>query len=235
MATMKQLVEWKETFHSIYEVTIQEQPFIFRALGREEYKQIVFLDLDLGEFQETLCQKAMLEPVDYPFHQGIAGVAEVLSDAILDASGLHLNQAMQLVTGYRQEMFLYDYQVDCLIHEAFPEFTLEQISAWDVRRTMYYLSRAEWILETLRGVPLSQMYYMPTELEQPGEPVDSTDPISETEETPPEGAIQTEEEVLAMLAAAGGQVSKPIASLDNTLTPELSWFGYMDELKGEFD
>ena len=63
-------------------------------------------------------------------------------------------QAEEIILDYREEMYMYDFQVDCIIHEAFPEFPIEEIQAWNNFKTMFYLSRAEFILKELRGVPL---------------------------------------------------------------------------------
>lgn len=280
MIDINNILEWKQAYGDIYQMEILGQHFIFRALGREEYKGIVLMDLELGEFQEAICFASIIYPQDFDYTKGIAGIAEVMSDGILDASGLHLGQAKELLDNFRDEMFNYDYQVDVLIHEAFPEFTLEEIATWPVRKTMFYLSRAEWILSNLKGVVLQtideamiQQYQMEQQMaqveEQPqprfvpqdemppefrdqfekqgpppmttGEQAAGGDAFGFSKPTPspakplPEGAIQSEEELLAMLSGAGGKVSKPITNLNDVATPELNWFGYMDELKGDYD
>src|SRR5690606_31620658 len=147
MIDITDILQWKQEYGEIYQTEILGRHYIFRPIGREEYKRIILMDLELGEFQETICFQAIIYPKDYDYTKGIAGIAEVLSDSILDASGLHVGQAVDLLAQYREEMANYDYQVDCMIHEAFPEFTLEEISTWSIRKTMYYLSRSEWILE----------------------------------------------------------------------------------------
>jgi hypothetical protein len=266
MVELNDILHWKQEFGELYQMQIHDQHFIFRPLGREEYKHIVIMDLDLGDFQEAICFQAMIYPSDYDYAKGIAGIAEVMSDAILDASGLHMGQAKILLDDFRAEMWNYDYQVDCMIHEAFPEYTLEEIATWPIRKTMYYLSRAEWILQTLKGVPLQmidesiqeelqmqEQGQQPPQPQQPPEPPQPQAPpqrpirkelieAPEIKEQPkpqqqqaPEGGIQSEEELLAMLTGAGAKVSKPITDLDKEQKPELNWFGYMDELTGEFD
>jgi len=269
MVTLDELMEWKKHYDEIYQVEIHEQNYIFRALGREEYKQLVLMDLSLGENQEVICFSSVLYPQEYDFSSGIAGIAEVLADFVLDVSGLHTNQALELIGGFRQEMQNYDFQVDCIIHEAFPEFTLEDISTWSVRKTMKYLSRAEWILTSLKGVHLQHVYQQAAdelaeydEEEYEDQQVEEQEPqpeqppkrnpferelrpelVGHTEPPPkpvkqkvvaPEGAVQTEEELLAMLAGSGTAIVKPATDM-NDVKPELNWFGYMDELKGDFD
>lgn len=272
MIDIDQVLEWKQSYEAIYQTTILDQRFIYRTIGREEYKQIILMDLGLGEFQEAICHTAILYPQEFDFSKGIAGIAEIISDNILDVSGLQLNQAGELLSDFREEMYNFDYQADVIIHEAFQEFSLEQIATWSIRKTMYYLSRAEWILTNLKGVPLQyledatmQQYleeqeaqqqpqqqpqgYVPqsemppefaeqfAKMPQPemaaGEQMASDFMGTAPKKPAPETGIQSEEEILAMLSGTGKPVAKPSTDMSNR--PELRWFEYMDELKGEFD
>ena len=259
MIEINDILEWKQAYGEIFQMQIQEEHYIFKAIGREEYKQIILMNLTLGEFQEALCFNTVIYPTEYDFSNGIAGIAEVLSDAILDASGLHEGQSLELISSYREEMENFDYQVDCMIHEAFPEYSLEEISNWPVRKTMFYLSRAEWILTYLKGAPIDiygsiqqEEQQEPNQQQQPQPQREMPQPppqreirrelIEAPEEVkpkpvqspPPEGGIQSEEELLAMLEGSGAKVSKPSSDM-NEVKPELNWFSYMDDLQGDFD
>lgn len=253
--TINNLIEWKQQFGDIYQLDILEQTYIFRALGREEYKEIVLLDLDLGEFQEVICSQVVIYPYDYDYSVGIAGIAEILSDGILDVSGLHLQQAKELLDQYREEMLNYDYQVDCMIHEAFPEYPIEVIASWPVRKTMYYLSRAEWILQNLKGVRIESIdetmmndaqqqqgqYNQQMQREMPKQNAQYENHFT-NQQTPPQNSKKTlsdadmnnEAAVLAMLAESGAKVTTPATNFKE-VHPELGWFKHQDELKGEFD
>lgn len=245
------LIEWKQQFGDIYQLDILEQTYIFRALGREEYKEIILMDLDLGEFQEIICSQVVIYPYEYDYSTGVAGIAEILSDIILEVSGLHLNQAKELLDEYREEMLNYDYQVDCMIHEAFPEYPIETIAAWPVRKTMYYLSRAEWILQNLKGVILESVNEtIAREMQRHNQPIDKEMLQQEIHKQEQvifqqknnqndekilfEDDMSSEEGVLAMLAQSGTKVTTPTTDFEE-LHPELGWFKHQDELKGEFD
>lgn len=260
MIDIDQILEWKAQYGDIFQTQILDTHYIFRAIGREEYKQIILMNLPLGEYQEALCFNTVIYPESYNYSEGIAGIAEVLTDFILDISGLHENQSLELITDYREEMNHYDYQVDCMIHEAFPEYSIEEISNWPVRKTMYYLSRAEWILTYLKGAPIDFTSAIPAQepveepIPQKQQPRQAPQPPpqreirkeliegpSEEKKEPapasaplPEGGIQSEEELLAMLEGAGGKVSAPSKDMED-VKPELNWFSYMDELKGDFE
>ena len=46
-----------------------------------------------------------------------------------------------------------DRQISCIIHEAFPEYDIEDIDNWNMLRTTDFLIRSEWILRTIQGKP----------------------------------------------------------------------------------
>lgn len=50
-------------------------------------------------------------------------------------------------------MYDLDNQITAIIAEAF-NLDIEIVEQWDVEKTMKYLSRAEWTLHNLRGIPL---------------------------------------------------------------------------------
>ncbi|QHW35658.1 hypothetical protein GZH47_32690 (plasmid) [Paenibacillus rhizovicinus] len=154
MATSRQIQKWKNKYDDVYKVPVLEFEFYFRPLGREEYRQVIIQDLPIGDFQEAICAAAMLEPADFDFGHGRAGFAETLCDLILDASGLHMGQAQQILNEFREEMMVFDNQVDCLIKEAFPEYKIEDIGNWTVPKTMWHAARAEYVLQVLRGIPI---------------------------------------------------------------------------------
>jgi hypothetical protein len=239
----QKILEWKKQHEEVYQMTIADKEnefcylFIFRAIGREEYKQLLFDGLELGEFQEILCQKAVLYPDNYDFSKGLAGIADVLSSAIMDVSGLHVNQSVELLEQFRAELNILDYQADCIIHEAFPMYSLEEIQSWSVRKQMYYLSRAEWILRNLRGVPIELNHESATQSQRQQHQFTFTKEPSAPPK-PKDPKEMTEEEVLAMLAENEAKHGRRINWQGNNmddLFPELAWFQHEDELRGEFD
>lgn len=182
---LEKLAALKTQHKDLFAITLLleegEQEFIFRPIGREEYRLVLEeyeYHKDLSEFQEALCQFSVVYPADYQFHLGVGGVAELLSDAILDMSGLFEQQGLELLVENRTNMQNFDYQIECIIHEAFPEHSLDEIGSWDMRKTMYYYARAEWILVNLRGIELSLMTVGGEELGGPidGQPLQEAEP-----------------------------------------------------------
>ena len=136
--------------------------FIYRSLGRKEYRTIVSSEaISDCDKEEVICETCTLYPENYDFSDcEEAGLPTALAKRILEQS--LLTDAMSLtnlIYHYRNEMNTdYNRQVSCVIHEAFPEFKLdgdEGIENWDVMKTAEYMARAEFILHSLRGVPLA--------------------------------------------------------------------------------
>lgn len=153
------LIEWQKTYGRVEYTEINGEEFAWRLLTRKEYKYVMQLDCSPEEKEEVICQLCVLYPQDYDFTSCLAGIPSTLSREILEKSGFSYDGnpnplARQLLFRFREEMQYFENQVDCIIVEAFPHLTLEEVANWTVEKTMYYLSRAEWVLTQLRGIQL---------------------------------------------------------------------------------
>lgn len=144
----------KEQHRNIFIFQADNQIFIYRSLGRSEYKKILSDDRFDGMMKEDLiCQICTLWPEDYDFDNCDAGIPTVLTQAIVKNSYLDSEKSRRGVLDYyREEMWDLDNQITCIINEAFPHFDIEDIETWDIDKTTKYLSRAEWKLHNLRGL-----------------------------------------------------------------------------------
>lgn len=133
---------------------IEDEVFLYRSLGRSEYKKMIEDDrFDPMAKEELICQVCVLFPEEYDFEECSAGVPTVLSKAIIKNSFLDSIDSRNRILGiYREEMFDLENQITCIINEAFPQFDIEEIEEWDTEKTTKYLSRAEWKLHNLRGL-----------------------------------------------------------------------------------
>lgn len=207
-----ELEQWKAQYEDVFELELAGIIFVFRVLTRNEYQEINYFASDESELQELICETACLYP-RYNFRVGLGGIASALSTHILDQSFMRENQAKHLLTYFRQEMTTFDAQCDCLIHEAFPNFTLEEISNWSVKKTLYYLSRAEFIVKHLRNIPIQMVE---EEEEQAAPP-------------PPQPKKTSLKEELSGIKDI--DQGRPF---DSTEYPELKWFTHMDGVTGEY-
>lgn len=236
--------QYGELYLVRYENEVFNQDFVFRLLSLKEYKEISEAELPQDQFQEMICKTAVLYPENYDFSSGPAGVAEFLCNNIIEKSDLIPERITELMKQYREEMYDLDYQIDAIIHEAFPHYSLEEIESWTVRKKLKYLSRAEWILVNLKGIPLMEVptyeavgqYHAEN---QPQNTINPTDEPNEQEQKidPSERRELSKEEVEALLSTQLGRpvnLDKEESSLNDKF-PELNWFKHVEELTGDFD
>ena len=151
-------LELCEKYRNVFITEIDDEIFIYKALGRKAYREILS-DTRLDNFkkEEALCIECILHPVDYDWGNCPAGVPTQLVSEILKNSYLDNMESRNIVKSYyRAEMFDLDNQITCIIQEAFPNFDIEEIEEWDIERTMKYLSRAEWKLTNLHGLKFKE-------------------------------------------------------------------------------
>jgi len=153
-------IDFCSRYRNVFMVKIEDEVYIYRALGRSEYKQILedrrFPDL---QKEEIICSQCLLypDPDNYSWDDKSAGVPTELMKAILTDSYLDsVVRRRSLHDYYRAEMYDFENQITCIINDAFPNIDIEEIESWDVEKTTKYLSRAEWKLHTLHGLQFKQ-------------------------------------------------------------------------------
>lgn len=158
---IQQFVEWKNKYWNLYYVEIADQEFLFREISRLEYRQGLRLYKDNPlALEEYICHLCVLEPEDYDFGDCLAGIPTTLANLILHESGFteDTGKFVEYLEKYRKEMETLDNQMACVIKEAFPELSIEEIESWPMEKTIWYFTRAEYILSTLRGIELEYIY-----------------------------------------------------------------------------
>lgn len=206
----------QEEHEQVFMTQIEGQIFIFKPLGRIEYRDLVNDQrFDVFAKEELICQACTLYPEGYDFEDCIGGIPTTLAKEIIKASYLDsIESRLGVSMHYREEMYDLDNQITCIIHEAFQNISIEEIESWGVEKTAKYLSKAEWILQNLRGGsltsdPLAAMYQYAQ---------------GEQQKTEKDGNVQTEEIKPQQKAAnANGSNKKP------QLTPE-----QLEELKRKY-
>lgn len=162
--------------------------FIFRSLGRKEYKEIVdSTNVTDCEKEEVICETCVLHPAGIAFENcEEAGLPTVLSKLILERSMLAAPDALKKMIHHFRNVLQTDLnsQISCVIHEAFPEYKISDIDEWDIVKTAEYMSRSEFILHSLRGVPVTPVEtvsdrYEETEIEAEQAQIDPSRPIQE--------------------------------------------------------
>lgn len=142
----------KEKYWNLYYTDIEGYEFMYRDLTRNEFKVISKFDNDAAA-EEYICSTCLILPKNLDFDNMPAGVPSILAAQIINKSGFDASNSMTLeyLGKYRTEMEDLENQISCFIHEAFPDMSLEEIDDLSLEKTMWFYSRAEYILNGIQG------------------------------------------------------------------------------------
>lgn len=142
---------------TLYFSEIGGQLFIYKPLPRNKYKAILSNEeLNALEQEDAICKAALLWPEDYDFDNCFAGIPGTLYKEILTKSFLsHTDDMIYLIEAHREESQELDSQMSCIISEAFPNYTMEEIEAWDMIKFTRMFAKSEWKLKNLRNMELN--------------------------------------------------------------------------------
>ena len=132
----------------------KEFPIFYKALTRAEhyslFEQIEILDIHR---EDIICAKCIVYPYNLDIGELPSGLVSDLASDIMKVS--LLNKEGRKIAYYmaKEKMDNVDRQISNIIHEAFPEYDIEEIDNWNMVKTMDFLLRSEWILYHFRGRP----------------------------------------------------------------------------------
>lgn len=152
--------ELEEKHGTVYWDTIENTVYVYKPCGRRDFNEIMASDQPYTDKEDDFIMRTLLYPIPtYEFVGSLkAGVFKRLINLIMESSHLRdedLKLRVQITNSFRAEMFDMSNQVTCVIHEAFPEYDIEDIENWGIEKTAKFLTRSEWILQNLRGLELN--------------------------------------------------------------------------------
>lgn len=152
------IARYSEVYDVIHHTQICEQDFVYRVLGRKEFNRILTLELSDMEKEDMICQTCLLYPEEYDLDECEAGIPSLLCETILENSFLDgIDSTLRLITHFEEEMDTVEHQMYCIISEAFPNYTLDEIESWNNIRFCKMFTRAQWKLSNLRGVEINDL------------------------------------------------------------------------------
>ena len=146
----------EETFQKYSAVFFSEidgQLYSYRPLGRKEYKDILTNEsLDDFDKQDAIVKTALIYPIDFNLDDCPAGVPNQLCTDIVEKSCLDPESMLYLLHMNRQEAEQLGSEMACIIAEAFPNYSIDEIESWNNFKFMKIYAQAEWVLKNIRGV-----------------------------------------------------------------------------------
>ena len=142
-----------QTYDAVFFSEIDDILFIYRPLGRKEYKDIQG-NVNISDYdkQDAICQTVLIYPKDFDFDECSAGVPDKLFNEVMEKSCLDPESMLYLLHMQRQEAEQLGSEMACIIAEAFPHYSIEEIESWNNFKFMKIFGQAEWILKNIRGI-----------------------------------------------------------------------------------
>jgi hypothetical protein len=170
-------------YETIFFDDLEDTIFVYRPLGRKEYKNIMLNDnLNAFEKEEEICKIVMLWPQDFDFDSCLAGTPTTLYKNIVAKSFLKdTTDMIYLIESFRNESEELDSQMSCIISECFPNYTLDEIESWDMVKFCRMYAKAEWKMNNLRSMALNTdiVEFLQSSLVQGTEPEETSNTINE--------------------------------------------------------
>lgn len=171
MLTMHDLLLIKQLNNNgkIIYCNFENNEYVFRLISSQEYSQIRTLTTSDDEFEDAVCQVAILYPEDTIFPQlPFAGLAKRFSERILDESMIFSDEkCINTFENYRESLNTFNEQCFLFVKAAFQEYSFEEIESWDYEKLMKMTARAEEVLR-LRSGPGLEHYKIIYDKEQIG-------------------------------------------------------------------
>lgn len=153
------VAKYVDQYENIVASKIDNEFFLYRVLGRAEYKAIYedeqFTQL---EKENLVIQTCLVYPEHYDLDECPAGIPTQLCKEILEASLIVDENTLCEILDNERLAFLSDENniLNCMILSAFPSLNLEEVENWPMEKAIKYYTRAEWILSNLQGIEIKR-------------------------------------------------------------------------------
>jgi hypothetical protein len=138
--------------HKIIYVLFNNREFVFRTLTRKEYRDILNITSDDYEFEDAICQSALVFPEDFDFSESpLGGLSHNVAPTIIEVSGFtNLQSVINMYEESKSKVLQFDQECMAVIKAAMPEHTYEEMEDWTWEKLTLMVARAERILH-LKG------------------------------------------------------------------------------------
>lgn len=142
-----------QKYDAVFFSEIEGELFAYRPLGRKEYKDIIE-DINISDLdkQDKICKTVLFYPPDFDFDDCSAGIPDRLYHDVMEKSCLDPESMMYLLHMERQRAEQLGSEMTCIIAEAFPNYSIDEIESWNNFKFMKIFSQAEWTLKNIRGI-----------------------------------------------------------------------------------
>lgn len=157
LATQETIFELKEEYGKVFLTTINDTEFIFTPISPAKYQLILDTYDERLEIEEEVCKLCTLSPILDDWHSEVTGgYISTLAEEILKKSWIIDIDVKDIKRKFEKDK--YDIETDLrkqmplIIYAAFGYLRLEEIENWDLEKQVEWLSKANYILTTYKGM-----------------------------------------------------------------------------------
>lgn len=156
------LKEWKDTYGDIFLANIDDNEFVYRLIGYQEYLALENRGLDTMALDEAICKLCILDPVIEDWEEDIyGGYSSSLGQLIREDSLItpredgssDLKAIIQQESHRVSTTFLM--QMPLIIKRSFPEYTIESIQEMDLPQQIDLYTKSLWMLENFENITMN--------------------------------------------------------------------------------
>ena len=127
----------------------EKKEFVFRLINAKEYTQAKMLTSSVEEFDDAICQLALLEPADYKFiNSELGAFSDRMAQKIIELSCItDEKKVIEMLENSRKKLKLFIEQGFLFVKAAFPEYSFEEIKEWNYEKLMDMIAKAEFVLQ----------------------------------------------------------------------------------------
>lgn len=156
------LQHWKDIYGDIYLANIDDNEFVYRLIGYQEYLSLENRGLDTLALDEAICRLCILDPVIEDWEEEIyGGYSSSLGQLIREESLItpredgssDLKALIQQESHRVETTFLL--QIPLIIKRSFPEYEIEAIQEMDLPQQIDLYTKSIWMLKTFEDITMT--------------------------------------------------------------------------------
>lgn len=157
LATQETIFELKEEYEKVFLTTINDTEFIFKPISPAKYQLILDTFDERLEIEEEVCKMCTISPILEDWHTEVTGgYISTLAEEILKESWIIGVDVKDIKKKFEKDKYSIETdlrkQMPLIIYAAFSYLRLEEIENWDLKKQVEWLSKANYILTTYKGM-----------------------------------------------------------------------------------
>lgn len=148
----KKALKFQYPDNELFYVGICEKDYVFRNISKREFLEAQELAVTDYDFNEIICEIAIVYPENMSFENCIAGIPDTIAPVVIKHSDFEGNSIIHRYVQQKAKINTFEEQAMAMVKAAMPEFTYSVMEHWPLSKLIQEATRAEYILKEIKGV-----------------------------------------------------------------------------------